>query len=121
MAATPTLVKGDLPRSDAQSERRRWLALICIAVAQLMIALDATVVNIALPSVQAALEFSDADRQWIVSAYTLAFGGLLLLGGRIADSVKVGPRPVSACWLALERCRERSRPCWRRRRCPCWR
>src|SRR5690348_12914249 len=65
---------------------RRWLALTCIAVAQLMIALDATVVNIALPSVQTALDFSDADRQWIVAAYTLAFGGLLLLGGRLADS-----------------------------------
>jgi EmrB/QacA subfamily drug resistance transporter len=65
---------------------RRWWALTCIAVAQLMIALDATVVNIALPSVQISLQFSDADRQWIVAAYTLAFGGLLLLGGRIADS-----------------------------------
>src|SRR5207245_9747376 len=57
-----------------------------------MIALDATVVNIALPSAQAALGFSDPDRQWIVSAYTLAFGGLLLLGGRVADSARVGRR-----------------------------
>jgi EmrB/QacA subfamily drug resistance transporter len=55
-----------------------------------MIALDATVVNIALPSAQATLRFSDPDRQWIVSAYTLAFGGLLLLGGRLADSMRVG-------------------------------
>jgi EmrB/QacA subfamily drug resistance transporter len=92
MAATRTLLHSDLPRSVSQSGRGRWLALICIAVAQLMIALDATVVNIALPSIQAGLQFSDADRQWIVSAYTLAFGGLLLLGGRIADSVKVGRR-----------------------------
>ncbi len=64
---------------------RRWLALIVIAVAQLMIALDATVVNIALPSAQHALSFGDADRQWIITGYTVAFGGLLLLGGRVAD------------------------------------
>jgi EmrB/QacA subfamily drug resistance transporter len=66
-------------------DRRRWLALAVIALAQLMVVLDATVVNIALPSAQHALHISDADRQWIVTAYTLTFGGLLLLGGRIAD------------------------------------
>ncbi len=66
---------------------RRWLALGVIAIAQLMIVLDSTVVNIALPSAQRALHISDADRQWVVTAYTLAFGGLLLLGGRIADYV----------------------------------
>lgn len=65
--------------------RRRWLALVFIAVAQLMIALDATIVSIALPSAQAALGASDTDRQWVVSAYTLAFGALLLPGGRLAD------------------------------------
>jgi EmrB/QacA subfamily drug resistance transporter len=64
---------------------RRWLALGVIAVAQLMIVLDASIVNIALPSAQEDLGISDADRQWVVTAYTLAFGGLLLLGGRIAD------------------------------------
>jgi EmrB/QacA subfamily drug resistance transporter len=64
---------------------RRWLALAVIAVAQLMVVLDATIVNIALPSAQKALDISTADRQWIVTAYTLTFGGLLLLGGRIAD------------------------------------
>ena len=74
--------------SDAAD--RRWLGLAVIATAQLMIALDATVVNIALPSAQAALGFGDADRQWIVSAYTLALGGLLLVGGRVADSVRIG-------------------------------
>ena len=66
---------------------RRWLALGVIAVAQLMIVLDASIVNIALPSAQRDLGISDADRQWVVTAYTLAFGGLLLLGGRIADFV----------------------------------
>ncbi|NUR52143.1 MAG: MFS transporter [Hamadaea sp.] len=64
---------------------RRWLALVVIAIAQLMVVLDATIVNIAMPSAQEALNISQADRQWIVTAYTLAFGGLLLLGGRIAD------------------------------------
>jgi EmrB/QacA subfamily drug resistance transporter len=66
-------------------DSRRWLALAVIAIAQLMVVLDATVVNIALPSAQHALHISDADRQWIVTAYTLTFGGLLLFGGRVAD------------------------------------
>ncbi|WCN84167.1 MFS transporter [Micromonospora sp. LH3U1] len=64
---------------------RRWIALAVIAVSQLMVVLDATIVNIALPQAQADLGISDANRQWVVTAYTLAFGGLLLLGGRIAD------------------------------------
>jgi EmrB/QacA subfamily drug resistance transporter len=64
---------------------RRWLALAVIAVAQLMVVLDATIVNIALPQAQQALDITDANRQWVVTAYTLTFGGLLLLGGRIAD------------------------------------
>jgi EmrB/QacA subfamily drug resistance transporter len=66
---------------------RRWITLGFIALAQLMIALDATIVSIALPSAQHALAASDAERQWVITAYTLAFAGLLLLGGRIADTV----------------------------------
>src|SRR4051794_5382774 len=66
---------------------RRWLILAVLGLAQLMVILDVTVVNIALPSAQDALGFSDGDRQWIVTAYTLAFGGLLLLAGRVADLV----------------------------------
>src|SRR5664279_5128022 len=66
---------------------RRWWALAVIAIAQLMVVLDGTVVTIALPQAQRALHISNADRQWVVTAYTLAFGGLLLLGGRIADYV----------------------------------
>jgi EmrB/QacA subfamily drug resistance transporter len=66
---------------------RRWLALAVIAASQLMVVLDASIVNIALPSAQADLNISDADRQWLITAYTLSFGGLLLLGGRIADFV----------------------------------
>ncbi|WP_329246483.1 MFS transporter [Actinoallomurus sp. NBC_01490] len=66
---------------------RRWTALLFIALAQLMVVLDATIVNIALPSAQRALHISDGDRQWVITAYTLVFGGLLLFGGRIADLV----------------------------------
>jgi EmrB/QacA subfamily drug resistance transporter len=64
---------------------RRWLILAVIGIAQLMVVLDVTIVNIALPSAQRDLGFSDDDRQWVVTAYALAFGSLLLLGGRIAD------------------------------------
>jgi EmrB/QacA subfamily drug resistance transporter len=71
---------------------RRWLILALLATAQLMVVLDATIVNIALPHAQAALAFSNSDRQWIVTGYSLAFGSLLLLGGRIADLF--GRKPV---------------------------
>ena len=63
----------------------RWKALGVIAIAQLMVVLDASIVNIALPHLQKDLGITDANRQWVVTAYTLAFGGLLLLGGRISD------------------------------------
>ena len=63
----------------------RWWTLATVALAQLMVVLDATVVNIALPAAQADLGFSDGDRQWVVTAYSLAFGSLLLLGGRLSD------------------------------------
>src|SRR5579859_6470895 len=62
---------------------RRWLILVVIGIAQLMVVLDATVMNIALPSAQHDLNFSVADRQWVVTGYTLAFGSLLLLGGLV--------------------------------------
>src|SRR5919106_4340841 len=64
---------------------RRWLILAVIGIAQLLVVLDVTIVNIALPSAQEDLGFSDDQRQWVVTAYALAFGSLLLLGGRIAD------------------------------------
>ncbi|MEU3254458.1 MFS transporter [Streptomyces sp. NPDC006997] len=73
--------------TDHQHDPRRWWGLVVIALAQLMVVLDATIVNIALPSAQRDLGMSDGDRQWVITAYTLAFGGLLLLGGRIADLV----------------------------------
>jgi len=75
--------------SDATStdsaRDRRWLILGVIGLAQLMVVLDLTVMNIALPSAQRALHITTVDRQWVVTAYTLAFGSLLLLGGRLAD------------------------------------
>src|SRR5580698_6597859 len=72
---------------QAEPDPRRWLILVVIAVAQLMIVLDLTVMNLALPSAQKALGFSDVDRQWIVTAYALSFGSLLLFCGRLADLV----------------------------------
>ncbi len=71
---------------------RRWLILAIVGLAQLMVVLDATIVNIALPSAQADLGFSDSGRQWIVTAYALAFGSLLLFGGRLSDVF--GRKPI---------------------------
>src|SRR6476659_730708 len=71
--------------SISSAPDRRWLVLGVIGLAQLMVILDLTVMNIALPSAQRALGFTAVDRQWVVTAYTLAFGSLLLLGGRLAD------------------------------------
>ena len=70
------------PSSDDHA--KRWLVLAILAIAQLMVVLDSTIVNIALPAAQRSLEFGDADRQWIITAYALAFGSLLLLGGRLS-------------------------------------
>jgi MFS family permease len=71
----------------AAAADRRWWVLGVVGLAQLMVVLDATIVNIALPSAQHDLGFSNADRQWVVTAYSLAFGSLLLLGGRLSDLV----------------------------------
>ena len=71
--------------SSNSAPDRRWLILGVIGIAQLMVILDLTVMNIALPSAQRALHFTTVDRQWVVTAYTLAFGSLLLFGGRLAD------------------------------------
>ena len=107
-----------------------------MGLAQLMVILDVTVVNIALPSAQQALGFSDADRQWVVTAYTLAFGGLLLLAGRLADlagrkrrlliglsalrgSRLAAPHSPSACSSSLACSRACSARCSSRRRCRC--
>ena len=76
------------PIADSQrlgGKDHRWLILVIVAIAQLMVVLDSTVVNIALPSAQRALDFPNSDRQWVVTAYALAFGSLLLVGGRLGD------------------------------------
>ena len=70
---------------ETRGAARRWWVLAVASVAQLMVVLDVTVVNIALPSAQRALGFPNGDRQWVVTAYALAFGSLLLLGGRLGD------------------------------------
>jgi EmrB/QacA subfamily drug resistance transporter len=77
-------LRRDRVMSSSQDSRRWWILGI-LGIAQLMVVLDATIVNIALPSAQQALGFSDDARQWIVTAYALAFGGLLLIGGRLGD------------------------------------
>jgi len=75
------------PPDAATRHAGRWWALVVLAMAQLMVVLDATIVNIALPTAQRDLGFTDAGRQWVVTGYALAFGSLLLLGGRLSDSV----------------------------------
>jgi EmrB/QacA subfamily drug resistance transporter len=77
--------EADAPPAQSPHHDRRWLILAVLGLAQLMVVLDATIVNIALPTAQHALDFSDADRQWIVTGYALSFGSLLLLGGRLSD------------------------------------
>jgi EmrB/QacA subfamily drug resistance transporter len=74
-------------QASAAPDPRRWLILGTVGLAQLMVVLDATIVNIALPSAQRALGFSTADRQWVITAYALAFGSLLLFGGRLGDLI----------------------------------
>jgi EmrB/QacA subfamily drug resistance transporter len=86
-AAGPGVAGPDGSADTDETYGRRWLILGVVCLGQLMVVLDATVVNIALPTAQHDLAFSNADRQWVVTAYSLAFGGLLLLGGRLADLV----------------------------------
>src|SRR3954469_13553868 len=69
----------------ASTGQAKWLALALLALTQFVIVLDASIVNVALPSIGRALQFSQDDLSWVVNAYTLTFGGFLLLGGRLAD------------------------------------
>ena len=87
------------PSREAARPQRLGLALVVIAAAQLMVVLDATIVNVALPHIQDALHFSNANLEWVVNAYTLAFGGLLLLGGRAGDLL--GRRRIFIAGIAL--------------------
>src|SRR5215208_5588445 len=81
------------------AERSRWLALYVLCGGMLMIVLDATIVNVALPSIKADLGFSQSNLAWVVNAYLIAFGGLLLLSGRIGDLI--GQRRVFLAGLAV--------------------
>src|SRR5438270_8339693 len=69
-------------------ERRRWIALVVLCAGFLMIILDQTIVNVALPSIQTDLHFSQSNLAWVVNAYLIAFGGLLLLVGRLGDLIR---------------------------------
>jgi EmrB/QacA subfamily drug resistance transporter len=86
-------------RKRRSDDRRRWLALLLVCAAQLMIVLDGTIVNVALPAIQDSLGFSETSLSWVVNAYLLTFGGFLLLGGRAGDLF--GRRRVFAFGLAL--------------------
>src|SRR5437763_17188879 len=68
-----------------EASERKWIALILLCAIQFMVVLHIATVNVALPTIKTALNFSDADLQWVVSASTLTFGGFLMLGGRVAD------------------------------------
>src|SRR5215216_1519563 len=89
---------GFMPHSD-KTDRTRWLALYVLCTGVLMIVLDVTVVNVALPSIQNDLDFSQSNLAWVVNAYLIAFGGLLLLSGRIGDLI--GFRRVFIAGLAV--------------------
>ena len=93
MTATAT------PTAAAPTDRSRWLALYVLCAGMLMIVLDATIVNVALPSIQDDLGFSQSNLAWVVNAYLIAFGGLLLLAGRLGDLV--GPRRVFLTGLTI--------------------
>jgi len=73
------------PEDMVNSDRKRWFALALLSTVQFMVVLDIAIVNVALPSIQTDLGFSQENLQWVISAYALVFGGFLLLGGRAAD------------------------------------
>src|SRR5271166_5794551 len=88
-------------RTDAEHkrERRRWIALGVLCLGQLMMVLDATIVNVALPSIQRELHFSQGNLTWVIDAYLITFGGFLLLAGRMGDLV--GRKKVFLAGLVL--------------------
>ncbi len=118
------------------SESKRWLALALLCLTGFMIILDASIVLVAVPSIERELTFSTGGVQWVPSGYALMFGGLLLLGGRISDllgrrrvfitglllfagfSCSAGSRGVETRWCSPAACRARLPPSWPRVRCP---
>ena len=120
----------------ATDTRKKWLALFVLCGGSLMIVLDTTIVNVALPSIRADLGFSETSLAWVVNAYLLTFGGFLLLGGRLGDLYGhrrmflrghravhgrlAGLRPRAArrrCWSSPARCRAWAAPSPPRSRC----
>src|SRR5919107_2316295 len=92
--------RNGMPENQLQhDDRSRWIALYVLCVGMLMIVLDATVVNVALPSIQDDLGFSTSTLAWVVNAYLIAFGGLQLLAGRLGDLI--GRRAMFLSGLAL--------------------
>src|SRR3954453_21416942 len=89
------------PHSHSHTDVARipWTILALVAIAQFMVILDVTVVNVALPSIGASLHLADADLQWVITAYVLFTGGLMLFGGRMADLI--GRRPVFVTGLTV--------------------
>src|SRR3984885_10116454 len=94
-----SLTNGNIAQSSSNSDRSRWIALVILCVGMLMIVLDATIVNVALPSIQSDLGFSQSSLAWVINAYLISFGGLLLLAGRLGDLL--GRRDVFLTGLAL--------------------
>ena len=86
-------------QTQAPADRARWIALVVLCAGMLMIVLDATVVNVALPSIQKDLKFSSSSLAWVMNAYLIAFGGLLLLAGRFGDIL--GRRTIFLTGLAV--------------------
>src|SRR3954469_19733864 len=83
----------------AENDKTRWLALYVLCAGVLMIVLDATIVNVALPTIQDSLDFSQSNLAWVVNAYMIPFGGLLLLAGRVGDLI--GQRRIFLLGLAV--------------------
>jgi EmrB/QacA subfamily drug resistance transporter len=94
-----SLTNGNIAQSSSTSDRSRWIALVVLCAGMLMIVLDATIVNVALPDIQSDLGFSQSSLAWVVNAYLITFGGLLLLAGRLGDLL--GRRDVFFAGLAL--------------------
>ncbi len=92
-------VEATTSHREAQSDRSRWIALVVLCVGMLMIVLDQTIVNVALPSIQDDLGFSQSALAWVVNAYLITFGGLLLLAGRLGDLI--GRKTIFMSGLAL--------------------
>src|SRR6195952_5607216 len=94
-----SLTNGNIAQSSSSSDRSRWIALVVLCAGMLMIVLDATIVNVALPKIQTDLGFSQSSLAWVVNAYLISFGGLLLLAGRLGDLL--GRRDVFLSGLGL--------------------